>query len=116
MRPLIPGAAGCLVLVTSRRRLTSLDAARTLSLDILPPDDALALFAAVAGAGRAAAEPDPAQEVLRLCGYLPLAIRICAARLAARPAWTIAYLAARLGDQTMPAARAVSNTERRGAG
>ena len=99
VRPLIPGAAGCLVLVTSRRRLTSLDTARTLSLDILPPDDALALFAAVAGAGRAAAEPGPAGEVLRLCGYLPLAIRICAARLAARPAWTVGYLAARLGDQ-----------------
>jgi DNA-binding SARP family transcriptional activator/Flp pilus assembly protein TadD len=99
VRPLIPGAAGCLVLVTSRRRLTSLDAARTLSLDILLPDDALALFAAVAGADRTAAEPDPAQEVLRLCGYLPLAIRISAARLAARPAWTVGYLAARLGDQ-----------------
>jgi DNA-binding SARP family transcriptional activator/tetratricopeptide (TPR) repeat protein len=99
VRPLIPGAAGCLALVTSRRRLTSLDAARTLSLDILPPDDALALFAAVAGADRTAAEPGPAQEVVRLCGYLPLAIRICAARLVARPAWTVGYLAGRLGDQ-----------------
>jgi DNA-binding SARP family transcriptional activator/tetratricopeptide (TPR) repeat protein len=99
VRPLIPGAAGCLVLVTSRRRLTSLDAARMLSLGILPSDDALALFAAVAGADRIAAEPGPAQEVLRLCGYLPLAIRISAARLAARPAWTVSYLAGRLGDQ-----------------
>jgi tetratricopeptide (TPR) repeat protein len=99
VRPLIPGTAGCLALVTSRRRLTSLDAARMLSLDTLPPDDALALFAAVAGARRTAAEPGPAREVLRLCGYLPLAIRISAARLAARPAWTISYLAGRLGDQ-----------------
>jgi len=99
VRPLIPGAAGCLALVTSRRRLTALDTARTLSLDVLPPGDALALFAAVAGAGRTAAEPGPADEVLRLCGYLPLAIRICAARLAARPAWTVSYLAGRLGDQ-----------------
>jgi len=99
VRPLIPGTAGCLALVTSRRRLTALDAARTLSLDILPLDEALALFAAVAGAGRTAAEPGPADEVLRLCGYLPLAIRICAARLAARPAWTVGYLAGRLGDQ-----------------
>jgi DNA-binding SARP family transcriptional activator/tetratricopeptide (TPR) repeat protein len=99
VRPLIPGAAGCLALVTSRRRLTSLDGARMLSLDILPTDDALSLFAAVAGADRIAAEPGPADEVLRLCGYLPLAIRICAARLAARPAWTVGYLAGRLGDQ-----------------
>jgi DNA-binding SARP family transcriptional activator len=99
VRPLIPGVAGCLALVTSRRRLTSLEAARMLSLDLLPPDDALALFAAVAGADRTAAEPAPAREVLRLCGYLPLAIRICAARLAARPAWTVHYLAGRLGDQ-----------------
>jgi DNA-binding SARP family transcriptional activator len=99
VRPLIPGGTGCLALVTSRRRLASLDAARMLSLDVLPPGDALALFAAVAGGGRAAAEPGPADEVLRLCGYLPLAIRICGARLAARPAWTVGYLAGRLGDQ-----------------
>jgi DNA-binding SARP family transcriptional activator/tetratricopeptide (TPR) repeat protein len=99
VRPLIPGAAGCLVLITSRRRLTTLDGARTLSLDVLPPGDALDLFAAVAGPGRAAAEPGAAHEVLRLCGYLPLAIRISAARLAARSAWTVGYLAERLSDQ-----------------
>jgi DNA-binding SARP family transcriptional activator/Flp pilus assembly protein TadD len=99
VRPLIPGAAGCLMLVTSRRRLTSLDAARILSLDTLPPDDALALFTAVAGADRTAAEADTAREVLRLCGYLPLAIRISAARLAARPAWTVGYLAGCLSDE-----------------
>jgi DNA-binding SARP family transcriptional activator len=99
VRPLIPGAVGCLAIVTSRRRMTALDGARSVSLDTLPPDDALALLTAVVGAGRAAAESGPAQELLQLCGYLPLAIRICAARLAARPAWTVAYLAARLGDQ-----------------
>jgi DNA-binding SARP family transcriptional activator len=99
VRPLIPGTAGCLAIVTSRRRMTALDGARSVSLDTLHPDDALALFTAIVGAGRVAAESGPAQEVLRLCGHLPLAIRICAARLAARPAWTVGYLAARLGDQ-----------------
>jgi DNA-binding SARP family transcriptional activator len=99
IRPLIPGTAGCLVLVTSRHRLTSLDAARMLSLDTMPPDDALALFAAVAGPDRTVAEPEATREVLRLCGYLPLAIRISAARLAARPAWTVGYLASCLSDE-----------------
>ncbi|HEY2077680.1 MAG TPA: BTAD domain-containing putative transcriptional regulator, partial [Streptosporangiaceae bacterium] len=97
--PLIPGTAGCLVLVTSRRRLTSLDAAHMLALDTMPPDDSLRLFAAVAGAERTAAEPEATREVLRLCGYLPLAIRISAARLAARPAWTVDYLAGCLSDE-----------------
>jgi len=55
----------------------------------MPPDDALTLFATVAGVDRTAAEPASAREVLRLCGYLPLAIRIGAARLAARPTWTV---------------------------
>ncbi|MFD2767563.1 tetratricopeptide repeat protein [Micromonospora eburnea] len=96
-RPLIPGAPGSLVLVTSRRRLT-LDGSVRVSLDALDPDSARALFISVAGA-RAATEPEAVDEVLALCGYLPLAIRVAAARLAHRDHWSVAYLAARLRDE-----------------
>jgi DNA-binding SARP family transcriptional activator/tetratricopeptide (TPR) repeat protein len=98
VRPLLPGAAGSLVLVTSRRRLTDLDTAHTLSLDLLPAADALALFTRIVGTDRVGAEAEAAREVVRLCGYLPLAIRIAGARLRTRPAWTVGHLADRLGD------------------
>jgi DNA-binding SARP family transcriptional activator/tetratricopeptide (TPR) repeat protein len=96
VRPLLPGSPDCLVLVTSRRRLGVVEGATVLSLDVLPAADALALFAAVAGADRVAAEPAAAAEVVELCGRLPLAVRIAATRLAHRPQWTVAALAGRL--------------------
>lgn len=96
VRPLLPGSPRCLVLVTSRRRLGVVDGATVLSLDVLPPGEALDLFGAVAGPQRVAAEPVGAEAVVRLCGRLPLAIRIAATRLAHRPAWTVATLADRL--------------------
>ncbi len=68
VRPLLPGAAGSLVLVTSRGRLTDLDTAHTLSLDLLPAADALALFTRIVGTDRVGAEAEPAREVVRLCG------------------------------------------------
>ncbi len=98
VRPLLPGTAGCAVLVTSRGSLADLESARLLDLDVLPPDEALALFTRIAGRARVAAEPGAAAEVLAACGGLPLAIRIAAARLAARPGWSVASLAVRLGD------------------
>jgi len=97
---LLPGAANCLALVTSRHRLADLDTSDTLSLDVLSPDEALALFAGVVGADRAHADPDATAEVLRLCGYLPLAIRIAAARLRTRAAWPVRALADRLTDES----------------
>lgn len=99
VRPLLPAEPGCLVLVTSRRRLTALDEARPLSLDILPVTDAVTLFGTIAGTGRTAGHPDEVGRVVELCGRLPLAIRIAAARLRARSAWTVAHLADRLADQ-----------------
>jgi DNA-binding SARP family transcriptional activator/tetratricopeptide (TPR) repeat protein len=96
--PLLPGAAGSLVLITSRRRLTGLDGARVLTVDALPPAPAAELFGRIVG-DRAAAEPAAVQDVLGLCGFLPLAVRIAAARLQHRPRWTVAYLAGRLRDQ-----------------
>ena len=97
VRPLLP-AAGCLVLVTSRRRLTALDDALPLPLDTLPVPDAVALFGKVAGAGRVAGAHDVVERIVELCGRLPLAIRIAAARLRNHPVWTVGHLADRLAD------------------
>jgi DNA-binding SARP family transcriptional activator/Flp pilus assembly protein TadD len=107
VRPLLPGSASCLALITSRRRLTDLDTARTIPLDVLPPTDAAALFAQVVGDDRAATSPPETAAVVRLCGYLPLAVRIAAARLRSRPAWTVHDLEIRLSQ---PAAENRSGT------
>ncbi|MEU8250031.1 BTAD domain-containing putative transcriptional regulator [Nonomuraea sp. NPDC048916] len=98
VRPLLPGVSDSLLLITSRRRLIGLDGAHALSVEVLPAHDAVALFESIVGE-RAAAEPEAVREVLELCGYLPLAIRISAARLQHRPRWTVSYLAGRLHDE-----------------
>ncbi|GAA4211733.1 BTAD domain-containing putative transcriptional regulator [Actinocatenispora rupis] len=96
VRPLVPGTAGCAVLVTSRLRLAGLESARVGTLEPLGPDEATAMLATLAGAERVAAEPAAADRIARACGYLPLALRIAGARLAGRTDWTLAYLADRL--------------------
>ncbi len=99
VRPLLPGSAGCAVIVTSRNMLPDLPGATPLGLGGLREDEALALVAAIIGAPRAAAEPDATARLLACCAGLPLAIRIAASRLASRPAWTVAQLAARLAGE-----------------
>lgn len=96
IEPLLPGTPGCLVLVTSRRRLTGLDHAVPLSLDVLPLPDAVALFTDITGPQK---DVEPVRDIVRLCGQLPLAIRIAAARLRARSSWTLDHLVDRLRDQ-----------------
>jgi DNA-binding SARP family transcriptional activator/tetratricopeptide (TPR) repeat protein len=99
VRPLLPGSAGCLVVVTSRNQLTGLAAghgARLLTLGLLTDTEAGELLAGRLGAERAAAEPEAAAELVRLCAGLPLAVAIAAARAAARPAHPLAALAAEL--------------------
>jgi DNA-binding SARP family transcriptional activator len=100
--PLLPGAPGCLVLVTSRRHLTGLEPTHTMSLDMLPLGDAFTLFTRSIGRDRLADQP-PSQlaEVVELCGRLPLAMRIAAGRLRSHPSWTAADLAGRLRDQDL---------------
>jgi tetratricopeptide (TPR) repeat protein/transcriptional regulator with XRE-family HTH domain len=86
--PLLPGAGGSLVLVTSRRHLSALEDATSVSLDTLPPGEAAALLVRLAGrAGLSPADPAVA-ELTRLCGYLPLAIGMVARQLHHHPAWT----------------------------
>ncbi len=99
VRPLLPGSASCAVLITTRGQMPGLAGARAIDLDVLPLDEARKLFDLVAGRERAAAEPAAADDVLAACAGLPLAIRIAAARLAARGSWTVRALADRLADE-----------------
>lgn len=94
--PLLPAAAGCRMLITSRKRLVGLDDVRSMSLEVLPPADAQALFLRIAGPDH---PPAIVQEIIEWCGWLPLGIRVAAARLRARPSWTAAHLVERLRDQ-----------------
>jgi tetratricopeptide (TPR) repeat protein/transcriptional regulator with XRE-family HTH domain len=98
VRPLLPGTAGSLVLITSRRRLTALDDAHVIRLGALPPDRAAALLGRLAGRpGLDSSDPAVAQ-ITALCGCLPLAIGMLGRQLRHRPAWAptqaAAYLAA----------------------
>src|SRR6266851_4813418 len=96
VRPLLPGSVGCLVLVTSRRRLTALEEAAPISLDTLPPGEAADLFVRLAARPGLRPGHHAVAQVTGLCGYLPLAIRLVAARLRHHPTWTVTDLAAEL--------------------
>jgi tetratricopeptide (TPR) repeat protein/transcriptional regulator with XRE-family HTH domain len=96
VRPLLPGAGGSLVLVTSRRRLTALEDARTISLDTLPPEEAAGLLVRLAVRPGLSPADSGVAEITRLCGFLPLAIGMLARQLHHHPAWTVAGRAAEL--------------------
>jgi len=99
VRSLLPGSAACLVLITSRNRMPGLvvrDEAYSISLAVLNSDDAHALLAGAVGRDRIDAEPDAADKLAGLCGYLPLALRVAAARLSMYRHYTLADLADQL--------------------
>jgi DNA-binding SARP family transcriptional activator len=79
VRPLLPDSGECLILITTRRRLPGVRPARTLTLDVLPAEDAVALFTRLCGPGKT--DDGRVGEAVRLCGYLPLAIHLLASRL-----------------------------------
>ncbi|MFI0937355.1 AfsR/SARP family transcriptional regulator [Streptomyces sp. NPDC021020] len=95
VRPLLPHGTPSLIILTSRRHLTGLPAARALHLDVLPPADAAALFRRFAGDDRTSDDAAVAR-IVHLAGLLPLAIELVANRFQARPAWTLATLHDRL--------------------
>lgn len=95
IRPLLPGDSPSLTIVTSRRHLTGLPHARHIPLDVLPDDDAVALFRAFAGAQRTH-DLTEVTRIVRRCGGLPLAIELVASRFRAHPSWTLTTLADRL--------------------
>lgn len=97
---LLPGTAECSVIVTSRQRLTGLPSAGRVEIGALSESGAAALLARYVGEARVVAEAASVAELSQLCGRLPLALRICAARLAARPHWSVADLVDRLLDES----------------
>jgi DNA-binding SARP family transcriptional activator/DNA-binding XRE family transcriptional regulator len=101
VRPLLPGSPGCLVLITSRNRLTGLAAAEgahLLTLGVLTGAESRDLLALNVGAERAAAEPAAISALTALCGRLPLALSDIAARAVARPGLPLAALSAEMRD------------------
>ncbi|MGW0908451.1 ATP-binding protein [Streptomyces sp. NPDC002853] len=103
VRPLLPGAGPSVALITSRNRLLGLDEVPPVSLDVLSPQESAELLARASGDpvgpdGRLARDPQAAAEVLRLCGHLPLALRLAAARLRHRPGWTVGILVERMAE------------------
>jgi DNA-binding SARP family transcriptional activator/tetratricopeptide (TPR) repeat protein len=99
IRPLLPGSPTCAVIVTSRRHLTGLPGAVHVELDAFDAAQATELLGRVAGMDRVAAEPAAGERISVLCDRLPLALRIAAARLAAKPHWSLERLARRLADE-----------------
>ncbi|MER6993475.1 BTAD domain-containing putative transcriptional regulator [Saccharopolyspora hirsuta] len=102
VRPLLPGSAESMVLVTSRRRLDGLvvrSGATVLPLETLPTESAIELLDRAGVPGKSASEPVAAAELADLCGGLPLALRIAAARLAANPARGVSDLVHELTDE-----------------
>ncbi|MGP4102184.1 ATP-binding protein [Nonomuraea sp. KM90] len=103
VRPLLPGAGSSVALITSRNRLLGLEEVPPVSLDVLTPEESAELLARASGDpsgpdGRLARDPQAAAEVLRLCGHLPLALRLAGARLRHRPGWTVGILAERIAE------------------
>jgi tetratricopeptide (TPR) repeat protein len=99
VRPLLPGSGSSAVLITSRALLAGLDTAHTIHLDVLHEDEALDLLRKLAGRARVAHELEAAKAISRLCGYLPLAVRIAGAKLNANPHLPLTNLAQQLADQ-----------------
>jgi tetratricopeptide (TPR) repeat protein/transcriptional regulator with XRE-family HTH domain len=100
IRPLLPGTAGSLVLVTSRRRLTALDASTVISLGTLPRAEAATLLVRLAARPGLRAQDAAVGELTRLCGYLPLAIAMLASQLRHHRSWTAGQVAAELTAAT----------------
>jgi DNA-binding SARP family transcriptional activator/tetratricopeptide (TPR) repeat protein len=97
---LLPETGDCLVIVTSRRRHPGWAGARSMTLRVLPEDDAVALFTQIAGSA-AEREPDHVARVARLCGCLPLAIRLAASRLRSGSAASLPDLIDELDERSL---------------
>lgn len=99
VRPLLPGSGRWVALVTSRMRLTALPGAWFTEINLLRREQALQMLGRILGTERVTRETEAADALIRTVGALPLALRIIAARLAARPHWTLASMVQRLADE-----------------
>ncbi|WP_344966088.1 BTAD domain-containing putative transcriptional regulator, partial [Crossiella cryophila] len=108
LRPLLADGPGAQVLITSRARLSGV---RVIELDVLDDTEAHELLAASIGAERLAAEPQAAAELITACARLPLALRITAAHLAARPTWPLAEVVGELRGEDRLSALEIGEDE-----
>jgi tetratricopeptide (TPR) repeat protein len=99
VRQLLPASQTCAVLITSRTSLVELDGVQQMQLGAMSARESSQLLGRIAGHDRTAAEPEAATKIAVACGHLPLALRVAAGRLAARPTWPLQDLADRLADQ-----------------
>ncbi|HET6858649.1 MAG TPA: NB-ARC domain-containing protein, partial [Streptomyces sp.] len=99
IQTLLPGSSSSAVIMTSRSRLTGVAGAHVLEVDVFDTRQAVSMLTNVVGESRVQAEPQAAEALVRLVGGLPLALRIVAARLAARPHWSLAWMLERLSDE-----------------
>lgn len=99
VRPLLPGSARCVALVTSRSRLSGLAGSHTVALDAMSAEHGMELLRKVVGSKRVAEEEEASRRIVELCGFLPLALRVAGAKLASRPSWTLGWFAERLKDE-----------------
>jgi DNA-binding SARP family transcriptional activator/tetratricopeptide (TPR) repeat protein len=97
--PLLPGGSSCAVIITSRSRLPGLPGAQRFEVGVFDESAGVELVTRVIGEERVCHEKDAARKLVRLCGGLPVALRIAAAKLAARPHWTVGRLVSRLEDE-----------------
>ncbi|WP_405549058.1 BTAD domain-containing putative transcriptional regulator [Streptomyces microflavus] len=100
VRPLLPGSAGCLAIVTSRNRLSGLDGATSLLVDALPAQEAAALFSRIAGAARTSRDPEALGLLVDACGRHPLATTLLAGRFRHREIWDLRHLLERLAQSS----------------
>jgi len=117
IRPLLPGDPGCLVVVTSREKLSGLiatEGAQRLTLGLLANNEAITLLRNIIGGDRVDADPEAAARLADLCGYLPLALRIAATHLADRPGEPIAGYVAELARGSRFRALDLPDDEHRG--
>lgn len=99
VRPLLPGGSGCTVVITSRSGLTGLvamEGARAIFLNVLTEPEARRMVAQRLGPGRTAADRAAADQLIRACARLPLALAIATALVASRPGQSLALVAANL--------------------
>jgi transcriptional regulator with XRE-family HTH domain/tetratricopeptide (TPR) repeat protein len=99
LTPLLPGAPGSAVIVTSRRALTTLPGFRQVNLAPLAEADSVQLLSRIAAGSQVSPESAAARSIAQLTGHLPLAVRLIGARLAARPSWPVEYVVEQLEDE-----------------
>ncbi|HEX6524354.1 MAG TPA: BTAD domain-containing putative transcriptional regulator [Streptosporangiaceae bacterium] len=96
VRPLVPGTPGCALMITSRYQLEGLDGAHLMPLDVMTARDAAGFLTRLVGEHRVAADPAAIDQLVAVCGSLPLALRIAGAKLATRPSWPVSAMVRRL--------------------